>query len=586
MAGVHPQEDLAPRDVVAAAISRRMARGAGRRRRPRVPRRHAHGRALLRALPVDHRGVPGRSASTRPATASRSPRPRTSPAAACPPTSTGAPRCPGCTPSARSSCTGRARRQPAGVATASPRGSSPAPGSGATWPGSCPTRVDRPTTTAASRRRSSTRALRPRSASTMSRHVGVLRTSESLAAAAGALDAGRHGASTGVDADAGAAFEATNLLTVGAGRGRRRGGAHREPRLPPPHRLPRPARRVADATSTSGSTPTERPVLVRRATPAAPTESCVRRALSTRSPTTPAHRLLAAGLDPGRRRRLVRAAVDRGPRSAASTSRRSATVPADQRSVGTFAARAARRRRRAAGRRGGDRRRLRRRRQRRRAPRRRRRPGRARRRRSLDVDGADPTAAHRRAHRAQPAVPPVRRGHADRGGGPTRWPAPAASCATRARRCPGCAPCRSTPCAAAAASTTAWALCDAALVKDNHVARGRRRGRGVRRGAVAGGDDPGGDRGRLARRAARGDRRRRRRRAARQLHARRRCARPSPCRDRARRRGVALEASGGLTARRSPAEVGETGVDYVAVGELTHSAPVLDLGLDLETTVR
>ena len=31
------------------------------------------------------------------------------------------------------------------------------------------------------------------------------------------------------------------------------------------------------------------------------------------------------------------------------------------------------------------------------------------------------------------------------------------------------------------------------------------------------------------------------------------------------------------------AEVGATGVDFVAVGELTHSAPVLDLGLDLET---
>jgi nicotinate-nucleotide pyrophosphorylase (carboxylating) len=43
---------------------------------------------------------------------------------------------------------------------------------------------------------------------------------------------------------------------------------------------------------------------------------------------------------------------------------------------------------------------------------------------------------------------------------------------------------------------------------------------------------------------------------------------------------VRLEASGGLTvdvARR----VAETGVDFIAVGELTHSARVLDLGLDL-----
>lgn len=45
-----------------------------------------------------------------------------------------------------------------------------------------------------------------------------------------------------------------------------------------------------------------------------------------------------------------------------------------------------------------------------------------------------------------------------------------------------------------------------------------------------------------------------------------------------------LEASGGLTldvARR----VGETGVDWIAVGELTHSAPILDIGLDIDDDV-
>ena len=41
-----------------------------------------------------------------------------------------------------------------------------------------------------------------------------------------------------------------------------------------------------------------------------------------------------------------------------------------------------------------------------------------------------------------------------------------------------------------------------------------------------------------------------------------------------------LEASGGLTLT-SAAEVAATGVDFIAVGELTHSAPVLDLGFDL-----
>jgi nicotinate-nucleotide pyrophosphorylase (carboxylating) len=41
-----------------------------------------------------------------------------------------------------------------------------------------------------------------------------------------------------------------------------------------------------------------------------------------------------------------------------------------------------------------------------------------------------------------------------------------------------------------------------------------------------------------------------------------------------------LEASGGLTLDRAR-RVAETGVDYLAVGALTHSAPSLDIGLDL-----
>ncbi|HET8583670.1 MAG TPA: carboxylating nicotinate-nucleotide diphosphorylase [Jatrophihabitans sp.] len=46
-------------------------------------------------------------------------------------------------------------------------------------------------------------------------------------------------------------------------------------------------------------------------------------------------------------------------------------------------------------------------------------------------------------------------------------------------------------------------------------------------------------------------------------------------------RGCAeLEASGGLTLDRAR-EVAETGVGYLAVGALTHSAPVLDIGMDL-----
>jgi nicotinate-nucleotide pyrophosphorylase (carboxylating) len=44
--------------------------------------------------------------------------------------------------------------------------------------------------------------------------------------------------------------------------------------------------------------------------------------------------------------------------------------------------------------------------------------------------------------------------------------------------------------------------------------------------------------------------------------------------------GTRLEASGGLTLPVARAYA-ETGVDYLAVGALTHSAPALDLGLDL-----
>ena len=48
-------------------------------------------------------------------------------------------------------------------------------------------------------------------------------------------------------------------------------------------------------------------------------------------------------------------------------------------------------------------------------------------------------------------------------------------------------------------------------------------------------------------------------------------------------RGVELEASGGLSLQVAAA-VAETGVDYLAVGALTHSAPVFDVGLDLYVT--
>ncbi|MCR1981809.1 nicotinate-nucleotide diphosphorylase (carboxylating), partial [Cellulosimicrobium cellulans] len=47
---------------------------------------------------------------------------------------------------------------------------------------------------------------------------------------------------------------------------------------------------------------------------------------------------------------------------------------------------------------------------------------------------------------------------------------------------------------------------------------------------------------------------------------------------------VELEATGNLTLDRAR-EVAGTGVDYLSVGALTHSAPILDLALDLLPTL-
>ena len=61
---------------------------------------------------------------------------------------------------------------------------------------------------------------------------------------------------------------------------------------------------------------------------------------------------------------------------------------------------------------------------------------------------------------------------------------------------------------------------------------------------------------------------------------------PERCAEAVRRRAgapVRLEASGGLTLAVAKAYA-ESGVDYLAVGALTHSAPALDLGLDLRSS--
>jgi nicotinate-nucleotide pyrophosphorylase (carboxylating) len=42
-----------------------------------------------------------------------------------------------------------------------------------------------------------------------------------------------------------------------------------------------------------------------------------------------------------------------------------------------------------------------------------------------------------------------------------------------------------------------------------------------------------------------------------------------------------LEASGGISLENAKSYA-ESGVDYLAIGALTHSAPVLDIGLDMK----
>ena len=122
-------------------------------------------------------------------------------------------------------------------------------------------------------------------------------------------------------------------------------------------------------------------------------------------------------------------------------------------------------------------------------------------------------------------------------------------------------------------------LSDAALIKDNHVAAagsvtaaftGRTRPRPARPGRV-----------RHARAGASRPSTRARRRSCWTTWA------PTGLREAVRLTGgrAELEASGGLTLD-GARDVAETGVDYLAVGALTHSVPVLDIGLDLLGTRR
>ena len=159
-----------------------------------------------------------------------------------------------------------------------------------------------------------------------------------------------------------------------------------------------------------------------------------------------------------------------------------------------------------------------------------------------------------------------------------RWREPGRGCSTRARPPRGCARWRRPRWRRAGRTTIARGSYDAILIKENHIAAAGGIAQAVAR----------------ARAAAPGWRRRSRWRCA----TPRRSSRRSPRAPRAccwttwttpqLRAAVAqvagraqLEASGGVTLQ-TLRERAETGVEWISMGALTHSAPALDLSLTLE----
>ena len=125
-------------------------------------------------------------------------------------------------------------------------------------------------------------------------------------------------------------------------------------------------------------------------------------------------------------------------------------------------------------------------------------------------------------------------------------------------------------------------LSDAVLVKDNHLA-GTSITDAVAHGPGAVARPDGRDRVRHARPGGRGGPGRRRRRAARQHGPGRAWPRPSRWPTATRRGPILIEVSGGVTLDTVGAYAA-AGPDRISVGALTHSATVLDLGLDLVWT--
>ncbi len=416
----------------------------------------------------------------------------------------------------------------------------------------------------------------------MSRHVGVLRDAESLEAAAAALDAVIATAGTDVEATR-AAFESTNLTTVAramvaaaAARTESR-GCHRRTDCPDPRdewRLHLDVTLGADGGE---------PVLVRRdATPAVSRGAGVSDAVFVFHPLADdtRHRLLAGGLDPDAVAALVRAAVAEDLMGGVDVTS-VATIDADQRSVATFAARRA----------GvvaglpvaaavidavcGD-------------------AASAFDHLVADGDRVESGTAVARVHAPTRLLLTAERSALNLlchlSGVATltrRWVDALAGTATVVRdtrkTTPGLRALEKYAVRVGGGANHRMGLSDAALVKDNHVAAAGGVAAafaavrslaasipveievdslaGLTEALAAGADTVLLDNFTPAL-----------------------MTEAVALRDRVAP-GVTLEASGGLSLAVA-AEVGATGVDFVAVGELTHSAPVLDLGLDLETTDR
>ena len=195
----------------------------------------------------------------------------------------------------------------------------------------------------------------------------------------------------------------------------------------------------------------------------------------------------------------------------------------------------------------------------------------------LDIEGEAAALLERRAHRAEPAAAPERRGDADRAlrrGGPR---APRARVLDTRKTTPGLRLLEKAAVAAGGGTNHRVGLFDAILIKENHAAMAGGVGEAVRQARAGAPDVPCvevecRDDAEVDEALAAG--------APRML-----LDNMSPAQMRAivaRVDGRAeLEASGGIDLE-TIRDVAETGVDFISVGALTHSAPALDLSLLLE----